>query len=94
MEIDINRIGKTSFEWWCKKKGIQAEDRNRMPFSNIKQYTAQLLDELNTCISNMRSHDIRERQEATVETIRISHAIAWLNSIDINNWIRLKVLKD
>lgn len=92
MKININKIGQTSFEWWCKKKGITAEDRHRMSFSNIKQYTTQLLDELNICIDNMRSNnDIRARQEATVETIRISHALAWLNSIDINNWIQLNV---
>ena len=93
--IDVNRLNKSSYEWWCEANNIPLKERYKMSFSEITAYMKHLTHDLTKRIETINDYTSTiSRQEAMVDAIRITQAIAWINSVDVNNWIHLNVTMD
>ena len=89
----MNDIGKSAFKWWCEKKDFPFRDRNRMMFSEQKTLTKLMMQDIqDSLIASMNEYStVFKRQESVIDAIRLSHAIAWINTVDVNKWIQAEI---
>lgn len=93
MQINGNDILKSCYEWWCgncRNCGNCGKSYMELTKSEADElYDKMKRDIIRKLDTTHDYHSVRERHNSIVDIIRIANAMAYVNGININNYINL-----
>ena len=82
MKLNLNDISKSCFDWYINQYDCDLT-------SNTKVLSGYIIKEI-TSILNTDYETVFKKHNAYIDLIRLSNALAYINDININNWISIE----
>lgn len=90
MQINGNDILKSCYTWWCGNNDTSHKSYMELTKSEADElYDKMKCDIIRKLDTTYNYHSVRERHNSIVDIIRIANAMAYVNGININNYINL-----
>lgn len=90
MNIDTNDLLRSSYEWYCITHNIELTPYIKLRVSETNKLINDIKNEIIDCI-NKPSDATYEKHENLINIIRLSNVLAYVNGVNANKWISMKI---
>lgn len=85
MKVNLNDISKSCFDWYVNQHYVNQYDCDL----KTKVTSHDIIKDI-TAILNTDYETVFKKHNAFIDLIRLSYALAYINNININNWISVE----
>lgn len=90
MNIDVNDLLRSSYEWYCATHNIEQIPYTKLHVAETNKLINDIKNEIIDCI-NKSSDTTFEKHENLINIIRLSNVLAYVNGVNANKWISMKI---
>lgn len=90
MDINVNDLLVSSYEWYCQTHNVECIPYMKLRVAEINKLNNDIKLEINECL-NKHTDTAYTRHENIINIIRLSNAMAYINGVNANKWISMKI---
>lgn len=88
MNVNGNDIIRSCYEWWMG--GGNCKSYFELSKSEIDELHDKMKNDIIRKLNTHNYHSTKERHNSIVDIIRIANAMAYVNGVNINRYIKIK----
>lgn len=92
MQINLNDISKSLYEWYCKQHNIECKNYFDIHKKEYEMLNKDILTDLESLLNKHTDNTFQQHQKI-IDIIRLSNALAYINGVNINKWISVEMSK-
>ena len=92
MQVNLNDISKSSYEWYCNRHNIECKNYFDIHKKEYEMLNKDILTDLESLLNKHTDSTFQQHQKI-IDIIKLSNALAYINGVNINKWISVEMSK-